>query len=345
MRHYINIILILAIAFSFVATIDAQERAYPKNGEGITLFLKRFNRSGEAYKKEFIRLNRDKLGKNNTLRLGVKYTIPPLRNSKSTAGNAKTESVAVKGGKGIEPLFGKALANYTISSQDLKGACFYVVSGHGGPDPGAIGRMGNHELHEDEYAYDIALRLARNLLSRGAMVHIIIQDAKDGIRNQPFLNNSKRETCMGSKIPLGQVARLEQRTNKINSLSQKDKERYKRAIFIHVDSRSRHQRTDVYFYHKVKDQASKRLAKTMKSTFQKKYRHHQPGRGFSGTVDDRNLYVLRHTKPVSVFVELGNIQNSHDQQRITLSNNRQALANWLCEGFTTDYMNYKKNNN
>ena len=202
--------------------------------------------------------------------------------------------------------------------------------------------MGSHELHEDEYAYDIMLRLARNLLMRGAKVHIIIQDAKDGIRDQQFLYNSKRETCMGSPIPLSQVSRLDQRCAKINSLSRKDKETYKRAIFIHVDSRSRHQRTDVFFYHKPKDQASKRLAKTMKSTFSRKYNRHQPGRGFSGTVDDRNLYVLRHTTPTSVFVELGNIQNQYDQQRIILSNNRQALANWLCEGFVTDYNYYRK---
>ena len=57
-----------------------------------------------------------------------------------------------------EPLFGKELANVKVTSNRLAGACFYVVSGHGGPDPGAIGRVGKHELHEDEYAYDIALR-------------------------------------------------------------------------------------------------------------------------------------------------------------------------------------------
>ena len=244
--------------------------------------------------------------------------------------------------KNYQPLFGKSLASYKVTSSDLKGACFYLVSGHGGPDPGAIGKMGSHELHEDEYAYDIMLRLARNLLTRGAKVYIIIQDAKDGIRDQQFLNNSKRETCMGSPIPLSQVSRLDQRCAKINSLSRKDKETYKRAIFIHVDSRSRHQRTDVFFYHKPKDQASKRLAKTMKSTFSRKYNRHQPGRGFSGTVDDRNLYVLRHTTPTSVFVELGSILNQYDQQRIILSNNRQALANWLCEGFVTDYNYYRK---
>ena len=216
------------------------------------------------------------------------------------------------------------------------------MSGHGGPDPGAIGKMNGHQLHEDEYAYDITLRLARVLLEKGAKVHIIIQDAQDGIRNEQFLKNSKRETCMGNTIPFNQVSRLEQRVNMINSLAKKDKEAYKRAIFLHIDSRSKHQRTDVFFYYQQKKSASKQLAKTMKETFAYKYRHHQPGRGFSGTVEGRNLYVLRHTTPTSLFVELGNIQNAYDQQRFILSNNRQALAKWIAEGFIKDYQQAKK---
>ncbi len=333
MRHSIRIFLVLLVALACTGFLAAQEKAYPRNGEGITLFLKRFNRTGERYQKEFIRLNKGKLGKNNSLIMGVRYTLPPLVSPSPPASSKR---------RNYQPLFGSSLAGYQVTSSDLKGACFYLVSGHGGPDPGAIGKMGSHELHEDEYAYDIMLRLARNLLTRGAKVHIIIQDAKDGIRDQRFLNNSKRETCMGSPIPLSQISRLDQRCAKINSLSRNDKEAYKRAIFIHIDSRSKHQRTDVFFYHKPKDQAGKRLARTMKSTFARKYNHHQPGRGFSGTVDDRNLYVLRHTVPTSVFVELGNIQNRYDQQRIILSNNRQALANWLCEGFVADYEHHKR---
>ena len=77
---------------------------------------------------------------------------------------------------GKESLFGKEYATYQITSNELSGACFYLVSGHGGPDPGAIGIYQGRQLHEDEYAYDIILRLARELLSRGAKVHIIIQD-------------------------------------------------------------------------------------------------------------------------------------------------------------------------
>ncbi len=331
------IILLALLFFALPPDLRAQEKASPKSGEGIELFLKRFNRTGSYYQKEFIRLNQSKLGKNNMLITGVKYTIPPLKGEEQ----AEEQESAPKRKKGYEPLYGKDLASYTVESNELKGACFYLVGGHGGPDPGAIGRMGNHELHEDEYAYDIILRIARNLMIRGAKVHIIIQDSKDGIRNDMYLKNSKRETCMGKAIPLNQVHRLKQRCDKINQLDKSDKESYKRALFIHVDSRSRSKQTDVYFYN-TGSKASRDLTNTMKSVFQRKYARHQPGRGFRGTVSKRGLYVLRNTAPVAAFIEVGNIQNKYDQQRIVLSNNRQALANWISEAFVIDYKNHKK---
>lgn len=325
--------LILAcLLFLSAPPLSAQETAYPKKGEGIELFLKRFNRPGPAYQKEFIRLNKKKLGKNNTLIAGVRYTLPPLRKDAPASPSDKK--------KGYEPLFGKDYAHYPILSNELAGACFYLVSGHGGPDPGAIGWIGNHELHEDEYAYDIILRVARNLMQRGAKVHIIIQDEKDGIRDGKYLDNSKRETCMGAPIPLSQVSRLKQQCDKINALMKQDKEAYKRALFIHIDSRSKDKQMDVFFYHAGSRQG-KSLANTVRQTFREKYAKHQPGRGFTGTVSQRDLYVLRNANPVSLFIEIGNIQNKYDQQRIILSNNRQALANWICEAFIKDYKNSK----
>ena len=307
----------------------------------------RHNRAPKKYYDDFVELNKAKLGKGNVLKLGVTYTIPPVKRSaaadKETPARKQSSKASKIGTTLHEPLFGKQLANVKVTSNRLAGACFYVVSGHGGPDPGAIGRVGKHELHEDEYAYDIALRLARNLMQEGAEVHIIIQDAKDGIRNDAYLSNSKRETCMGDPIPLNQVQRLQQRCNKINALYRKDRQNYTycRAIFIHVDSRSKKKQTDVFFYHSNKKAESKRLANNMKDTFESKYGKHQPNRGFSGTVSGRNLYVLSHTTPASVFVELGNIQNTFDQRRLVMDSNRQALAKWLMEGFLKDFKGRK----
>ena len=364
MKNKLYILLFLAFLFSGT-TLWAQQKATPKAGEGISSFLLRHNRSPKKYYDDFIELNKQKLGKNNVLKVGVTYVIPPVK--KSTTTSAKTTPVKNTGAKNTtsegagtkqpsskakstkigttinEPLFGKQLANVKVTSNRLAGACFYVVSGHGGPDPGAIGKVGRYELHEDEYAYDIALRLARNLMQEGAEVHIIIQDAKDGIRDDSYLSNSKRETCMGDAIPLNQVQRLQQRCDKINALYRKDRKNhsYCRAIFIHIDSRSKGKQTDFFFYYSNKKGDSKRLANNMKDTFESKYDKHQPNRGFSGTVSGRNLYVLSHTTPASVFVELGNIQNTFDQRRLVINSNRQALAKWLMEGFLKDYKEKK----
>ena len=364
MKNKLYILLFLAFLFSGT-TLWAQQKATPKAGEGISSFLLRHNRSPKKYYDDFIELNKQKLGKNNVLKVGVTYVIPPVK--KSTTTSAKTTPAKNMGAKNTtsegagtkqasskakstkigttinEPLFGKQLANVKVTSNRLAGACFYVVSGHGGPDPGAIGKVGRYELHEDEYAYDIALRLARNLMQEGAEVHIIIQDAKDGIRDDSYLSNSKRETCMGDAIPLNQVQRLQQRCDKINALYRKDRKNhsYCRAIFIHIDSRSKGKQTDVFFYYSNKKGDSKRLANNMKDTFESKYDKHQPNRGFSGTVSGRNLYVLSHTTPASVFVELGNIQNTFDQRRLVINSNRQALAKWLMEGFLKDYKEKK----
>lgn len=335
-----RIFCLLAVLFCTFLLLDVSaqgEYATPKSGEGISSFLERNKRPGKAYYNEFMKLNEKRLRGKEELRLGVKYVLPPLK--KGTSASVSPKAVVGKKRVVRERLFGKKLADVTVTSNRLQGACFYVVSGHGGPDPGAIGKVGKYELHEDEYAYDIALRLARNLMQEGAEVRIIIQDAKDGIRDDSYLSNSKRETCMGDPIPLNQVQRLQQRCDKINALYRKDRKNYSycRAIFIHIDSRSKGKQTDVFFYYSNKKGESKRLANNMKNTFESKYDKHQPNRGFSGTVSGRNLYVLSHTTPASVFVELGNIQNTFDQRRLVMNSNRQALAKWLMEGFLKDY--------
>ena len=120
----------------------------------------------------------------------------------------------------------------------------------------------------------------------------------------------------------------------MNELYERDKEQfdYCRAIEIHVDSRNKGKRIDVFFYHSP-DKQSQLLATTTRDLFRVKYDTHQPGRGFSGHVEERGLYILRHLEPPSILVEVGNIQNAFDRQRILLSNNRQALANWMAQAF------------
>ena len=326
---------ILICIFSLLSSFAySKETAKPRHGEGVYQFLLNNGRSPNAHYDEFVELNKGRLGKNNTLLKGVSYVLPPLSGGGSDSGSNK-------GRNRHEPLFGSKYSNFTVNSNKLKGATFYLVSGHGGPDCGAIGMAEGREIHEDEYAYDIMLRLARSLMMEGATVHIIIQDKEDGIRDGKFLRNNRSETCRGKKIPLNQRARLQQRCDEINALHSRSKSKYQRAIFIHLDSQSNNRQMDVYFYHSEKSPAGKRLANTMRRTLSAKYQKYQPGRGFTGTVSHRNLYVLSNCKVTSIFAELGNIRSTFDQRRFLIDSNRQALANWLCQGFIADYENSK----
>ena len=123
----------------------------------------------------------------------------------------------------------------------------------------------------------------------------------------------------------------------------KDDYSYCRAAFLHIDSRSKKKQMDVFFYYQEKNKSlSRPLAETIRQTFEAKYRQHQPGRGFSGTVSTRGLYVLNRTEVPSVYFELGNLQNVNDQRRFVLSDNRQALANWITEAFVKDYKAHRQ---
>lgn len=334
-KKYIEIFLTIFFAvviFSFNAKAQNAE-AIAQKGEGIYRMLTRNGYPVSEYLDAFIELNKGKLGPNNSLIAGRKYKLPKKKNETTLKASGKTVR---------HEIFGPRYADVEIIDDQLKGAVFHLVPGHGGPDPGAVGTYGNWKLCEDEYAYDVTLRLARNLIQHGATVYMIIKDPNDGIRDDSYLKPDKDEVCYpNQRIPLNQQQRLKQRTDAVNSLYLKHRGSFQRMIIIHLDSRSHGQNIDVFFYHDKRSEAGKRAATTLKNTFQRKYDQHQPGRGYKGTVSDRNLYVVRNSHPVAVFIELGNINHKRDQQRFIIPSNRQALANWLFEGLLDDYRKNK----
>ncbi len=231
-------------------------------------------------------------------------------------------------------IFGKKHQEVEILDRKLKGKIFYVEGGHGGPDPGAMAKVEGRTLCEDEYAYDVSLRVARELIKHGATVFIINRDPTDGIRDGSFLlcDNDER-TYPDLKPPVNHKARLTQRSvavnklfDKYNNLGIKDQ----RLIVIHVDSRGKSDQTDTFLYYQEQNPKSHKIAKCMQETLEKKYANH---REYKGSLTQRDLHMLRECKPATVYVELGNIRNAFDRKRIMEVNNRQAIASWLAEGF------------
>ncbi|MFT5725883.1 MAG: N-acetylmuramoyl-L-alanine amidase [Bacteroidia bacterium] len=237
------------------------------------------------------------------------------------------------------PILGKDYEEITVEDETLEGCVYYLISGHGGPDPGAMTKKDGKYLCEDEYAYDVTLRLARNLLSHGAKVYVIVRDENDGIRDQEYLGYDKDEVVwFKQRIPANQVKRLRQRTSIVNELYEKEKPTAKlqKMVVIHVDSRSVGEKIDIFFYHFPGSKKGKQTADTLLNTIDAKYKEHQSNRGYKGIVKGRDLYVLREAKPTAVYIELGNITNEFDQKRLLIVDNRQAIANWLFLGVQID---------
>ena len=320
MKHTLIILYILLIPL-FIFSQSNIKTVKAKDWDGIHTLLQRYHIDTPEMHQAFIELNRKQLGNKNHLIKGKTYLLPQ-------ANTKKTRSFEI---------FGEKYKEVEIKDNQLKGAIYYIVAGHGGPDPGAQGKRNGHTLSEDEYAYDISLRLVRELISHGATAYMITRD-DDGIRDDSYLTNDKDETIWkNQKIPRNANKKLRQRARAVNKLHKKYKGRYQRMIVIHIDSRYKNQRVDIYGYHSSKSKKGKSFTENLITTVESKYKKAQPKRGFSGVAKPRDqLYMLKYTSPVTCFLELGNIQNSADQIRFIKYENRQIIAEWLAAGCIVD---------
>lgn len=350
LKKLILFYFLLSISIPIYAQQVTKEVTATK-GDGIYSLLRKNGLDPTKHYQEFIKLNKKKLSDNNGLFTGNTYMLPIIKKDSITLiDTLKARKVIPKkitpkkleNAKTVEtmdfPIFGKKYGHVAIENKDLKGAIYYLISGHGGPDPGATENYNGKLISEDEYAYDVTLRLARKLISKGAKVYIIIKDKNDGIRDKRILDIDYDEVCYPeNSISASQKLRLIQRTKAVNNLYLKHKGAYQRLIVTHVDSRSKSKNIDVFFYHHNKSKSGKKLADNIHNTFKQKYYKYQPNRFYSGSVSSRGLYLIKNTLPPMVYIELGNIKNKKDQKRILNYENRDALANWISDGLTLDF--------
>ncbi len=334
--------IFLGIFGILAASLHAQDsllQVVAEPGDGVYSLLRKHGADPANSLSEFLTLNKSRMHGATGLYEGSTYLIPVLKGApEPTTPVAAAEEARPDAGARYE-LFGPDYAEVKPESTRLANTIYYLISGHGGPDPGAMTHHGDSPISEDEYAYDVTLRLARNLIANGAEVYVIIRDPDDGIRDARILEMDKDEVAYPDQpIPLNQVARLKQRVDAVNSLYRENTGKHQRLVVTHVDSRSQGQNIDVFFYYHEKSKSGKKMAESIHETFRKKYAQYQPNRVYSGTFEDRsNLYVVKNTLPATTFIEIGNIKNTRDQRRILDPDNRQALANWICEGIILDY--------
>ncbi len=313
--------ILLVLLFSVQISTAQPTSDFARQGEGAFRLLKRNGiHPSKVVIAEFREMNEGKFTSDGGLRKDVDYVLPVRMID--------------------QPLFGEEFRKVDIVSTVLKGRVFYLVGGHGGADPGAIGVREGVNLYEDEYAYDVMLRFGRAALAHSATVYFISQD-DDGIRDINYLKADHDETHRdGKNVGSGKRGRLKPRVDEINRLYRKHENAYQRVVEFHVDYFHQDRQIDVDFYYGSR--RGKELAERLRETIRLKYEQVQPGRGYKGRILPRSWYTLVHSIPVTVYIELGNINHKGDQVRIIEPDNRQTVAEWLLEAFIEDAKSQRK---
>jgi N-acetylmuramoyl-L-alanine amidase len=261
-------------------------------------------------------------------------TSPESYNNANTVKKAVVSGPEAPKKANIYKIFGKKYEEVPMKGASLKGKIFYIESGHGGPDPGAMFKKDGRTMCEDEYAYDVSLRVARLLIAHGGTVFIITRDPNDGIRDGQMLTcDADERTFPDLKIPAAHRPRLYQRSDAINSLYDKYKKEGitdQRCLILHVDSRVKTLQTDIYLYYQSSSTVSKKIGQNILENLKD---NHEGKRKYRGTLSSRDLHMMRESKVPTVYVEMGNLRNTVDLERIRTGAHRQEVADWLYEGF------------
>lgn len=321
----------LVVSSVFSQTVDSVRAVVAVKGDGIYKILRENGYVAKDYYHKFVELNKTKIKEDDSLILGEIYYLPEL--------DVVSNIPVIDSLKKNTIRFDGLMYSDTVFNNKLNGSIIYLISGHGGPDPGAVAIVDGNTLCEDEYAYDICLRMAVAVEENGGKVYMIISDPDDNIRDEKYLKVDYDEYCWPDlEIPRNHNLRLQQRADAVNTIYAENKSViYQRVVEVHLDSRSANSNVDVFFYHFPGSSKGKATAEAFQKIFAEKYARYQPYRGYSGTVGERTLLVMKKVLPPAVLIELGNIQSEKDRKRFLDADNRQAIAKWLVEALILDY--------
>lgn len=180
----------------------------------------------------------------------------------------------------------------------------FIDAGHGGRDPGAVGRQGQNE---DRINLEIALRLKR-LVEEGGGIAVLTRDGDYGLYS-PDAPNKKRDDLQKRK------AIADQSGSCVN-------------IIIHLNSfvQTRYYGAQTFYYTGCEN--SKRFAMILQQELRRvldESNHRQPKA-------DNDIYLLKDNKAPTVLVECGFLSNPREELLLNEQKYQEKIAWALYSG-------------
>ncbi len=220
----------------------------------------------------------------------------------------------------------------------LLGWLVVLDPGHGGQDPGSSGRFNDQRVVEDEYVYDVALRVNRILRSMGALSFLTVQDRKTGERSlkpQEIFPDERQEAYTGtSSVVRSGTWGLNQRLAYGNTLSRTYPRHRQAWISIHFDVLGKNK--VIEGVRVIAPKGSDKLAQALARSFAQYHRLRKNApiiRNGDKTYGLRNLFILNGGNRISekALIELGNFNNTTDVWRVRNPVTREAYARAIAE--------------
>jgi N-acetylmuramoyl-L-alanine amidase len=219
-----------------------------------------------------------------------------------------------------------------------------IDAGHGGKDPGGVGRGG---IKEKDIVLDVALELARELRKRLGSRHVVVTRDKD-----EFLTLEERSGIANSIDPARNAVFVSVHANVSLDVKASGFESY----FLSLDSYDETAREVASMENSVlsfeADGGSAYLKDIINRIVDMEYRRESRflaekiQSGLSGTVGRENdrgvksayFYVLKAVKMPSVLVEIGFVTNADEAKRLVSAEYKRRVAKGIAEG-VVDFVN------
>ena len=228
--------------------------------------------------------------------------------------------------------------------QPLKGWRIVLDPGHGGRDPGAIvsnkdGKNRAVYVVEDEYVYDVAIRMMEQLMLYGAQVELTVISPnhmkRDNLPADATFVNEQNEVYNDArynrrKDPMVRPGshNIQRRVMVANTFFKGGSQKKTLFLSLHADNSPSRPKGPLVIYQKKSgrsDRASKRFAEVMQGALDH--------RSVPAQLGARNMAVLRGNKAAAeVLVEIRNVSFKGDAWALRFHDRRQDDAGRIVKG-------------